>query len=153
MAEFRREEPMRKLTIALAMLAGVLVGGSGVQLSFAQEIQHPPGMHHSILKRVDLPGTNMEIILGIVEVQPGTTIPRHFHYGEEVSYVLEGTMVQAPDKEPQMMQTGTPVHNAREVVHGGAKVVGDKPLKILTNHIVEKGKPLYAEPKKSTSVQ
>src|SRR5713101_1237884 len=144
---------MRKLTIALAMLAGVLVGGLGVQLSLAQEMQHPSGMHHNILKRVYLPGTNMEIILGLVEVQPGTTIPRHFHYGEEVAYVLEGVMVQFPDKEPQMLATGTSIHNTREVVHGGQKVVGDKPLKILTTHIVEKGKPLYAEPKKSTSVQ
>lgn len=144
---------MRKLKIALAMLAGILVGGLGVQLSFAEEMQHPSGMHHNILKRVDLPGTNMEIILGVLEVQPGTTIPRHFHYGEEVAYVLEGVMIQFPDKEPQMMQLGTSVHNAREVVHGGQKVVGDKPLKILTTHVVEKGKPLYSEPKKSTSVQ
>jgi quercetin dioxygenase-like cupin family protein len=145
---------MRKLRLALALLAGVLVGGLGAQTSrAAEEIQHPPGMHHTILKRVDLPGTNMEIILGIVEVQPGTTIPRHFHYGEEVSYVLEGTMIQLPGKEPQMQATGTPVHNAREVVHGGAKVVGDKPLKILTTHTVDKGKPLYAEPKESTSTR
>jgi quercetin dioxygenase-like cupin family protein len=135
--------------IAIAILAGLLALGG--KLALAQEVQHPPGMHHTILKRVDLPGTNMESILGILEVQPGTTIPRHFHYGEEVSYVLEGTMVQLPDKEPQLMATGTVNHNAREVVHGGAKVVGGTPLKILTNHIVEKGKPLYAEPKKSTS--
>jgi quercetin dioxygenase-like cupin family protein len=145
---------MRKLRIALALLAGALVGGLGVQTSrAAEEIQHPPGMHHTILKRVDLPGTNMEIIMGIVEVQPGTTIPRHFHYGEEVSYVLEGTMIQLPGKEPQMQAAGTPIHNAREVVHGGAKVVGDKPLKILTTHTVDKGKPLYAEPKESTSTR
>jgi hypothetical protein len=61
--------------------------------------------------------------------------------------VDQGTMVQLPGKEPQMMETGTPIHNAREVVHGGAKVVGDKPLKIVTVHIVDKGKPLYVEPK------
>jgi len=145
---------MRKLTIALALLAGVLAGGLAVQVSLAQEeVHHPSGMNHTILKRVDLPGTNMEILLGVLEVQPGATIPRHFHYGEEVAYVLDGTMIQLPDKEPQLLATGTSVHNAREVVHGGQKVVGDKPLKILTTHIVEKGKPLYAEPKKSTSVQ
>jgi quercetin dioxygenase-like cupin family protein len=137
--------------IAIAMFAGLLL--LALKPALAQEVQHPPGMHHTILKRVDLPGTNMESILGILEVQPGTIVPRHFHYGEEVSYVLEGTIVQVPDKEPQMMATGTVNHNAREVVHGGIKVIGPTPLKILTNHIVEKGKPLYAEPKKSTSTQ
>src|SRR5207244_2936287 len=115
-----------------------------------QEMQHPSGMHHTVLKRVDLPGTNMEILLGVLEVQSGSTVPRHFHYGEEVAYVLEGAMVQLLGKEAQMLPTGTSVHNAREVVHGGQKVVSDKPLKILTTHIVEKGKPLYAEPKEST---
>jgi hypothetical protein len=30
----------------------------------------------------------------------------------------------------------------REVPHGGWKVVGDKPLKLLTIHIVDKGKQI-----------
>jgi len=31
----------------------------------------------------------------------------------------------------------------RDVPHGGVKVVGDKALRLLTVHIVDKGKPLY----------
>ena len=33
--------------------------------------------------------------------------------------------------------------NLRDIVHGGYKVVGDKPIKIITVHVVDKGKPLY----------
>jgi hypothetical protein len=36
--------------------------------------------------------------------------------------------------------------NARDVPHGAYKVVGDTPLKLLTVHIVDKGKPLYDKP-------
>jgi hypothetical protein len=34
------------------------------------------------------------------------------------------------------------------VPHAGFKVVGDKPLKIVTVHIVDKGAPLYDAPPK-----
>ena len=45
-----------------------------------------------------------------------------------------------------MMETGSVVLNLRDVVHGGFKVVGDKPLRLFTAHNVDKGKPLYAPP-------
>jgi hypothetical protein len=38
--------------------------------------------------------------------------------------------------------------NLRDVAHGGFKVVGDKTIKLLTVHIVDKGKPLYDPVKK-----
>ncbi len=42
-----------------------------------------------------------------------------------------------------MRPTGASGINKREVPHAGYKVVGDKTLKLLTVHIVDKGKPLY----------
>jgi hypothetical protein len=36
--------------------------------------------------------------------------------------------------------------NVRDVPHGAFKVVGDKMVKLLTVHIVDKGKPLYDKP-------
>jgi hypothetical protein len=43
------------------------------------------------------------------------------------------------------------IHNLEN--DGGCRLIIPPPVKILTTHIVEKGKPLYAEPKKSTSNQ
>jgi hypothetical protein len=40
--------------IAIAMFAGLLL--LAVKPALAQEVPHPPGMHNTILKRVDLPG-------------------------------------------------------------------------------------------------
>jgi len=46
------------------------------------------------LKRADLSGTNMEVIISVIENQPGETIPRHIHHGEEAFYVLQGAMLE-----------------------------------------------------------
>lgn len=85
----------------------------------------------------------MEVITSISEYAKGAEIPRHSHHGVETGYILQGTMVQASGKEPMMLKTGAPILNLRDVPHGGIKVVGDQPLKLLNVHIVDKDKPLY----------
>jgi quercetin dioxygenase-like cupin family protein len=100
------------------------------------------------LSRHDLSGApGMEVISAITEVPPNTAIPRHFHHGIESFYVIEGAMIQTPGKEPEMLATGTSNVNLRDVPHAGFTVVGDKPLKLFTVHIVDKGKPLNEEVK------
>jgi quercetin dioxygenase-like cupin family protein len=94
------------------------------------------------LKRSDLTGTNMEVIVSVLEKKPGETISRHFHHGEEAFYVLEGATIELPNGQQQPFATGFSNINARDVPHGGVKVVGDKTLKLLTVHIVDKGKPI-----------
>ena len=94
------------------------------------------------LKRADLTGTNMEIVIAVLEVPPGSTIARHTHPGEEAVYVLEGALMQMPDGKEIDRPAGQAGVNVRDVPHAGYKVVGDKPLKILTVHIVDKGKPM-----------
>ena len=49
------------------------------------------------LKRGDLTGTNMEIIISVLEVPPGSSIEQHTHPGEEAVYVLDGATLQFPD--------------------------------------------------------
>ena len=96
------------------------------------------------LKRADLtPSQNMEVITSISEIKKGEVIPRHYHHGIETGYVLQGTMVQLPGQAPTMMQTGSAIMNLRDVPHAGFTVIGDQPLKLLTVHVVDKGKPLY----------
>ncbi len=96
------------------------------------------------LKRGDLSGApDMEVITSVSEFKKGESIRRHSHHGIETGYVLQGTMVQLPGKEPTMMETGTPIFNLRDVPHAGFTVVGEVPLKLLTVHVVDKNKPLY----------
>ena len=99
------------------------------------------------LKRSDLTGTNMEVITSIQEMKPGDVSPLHIHHGEEAFYVLEGATAELPDGKQISLATGAAAINVREVAHGGFKIVGDKTLKLLTVHVVDKGKPLYDAPK------
>jgi len=119
--------------IACALTASVGAGTVSSDLAARQE-----------LKRADLSGApGMEVITSITEFKKGESVARHLHHGIETGYVLQGSMVQLPGQAPTMMATGTAILNLRDVAHGGFKVVGDTPLRLLTVHIVDKGKPLY----------
>lgn len=112
--------------------------------SFAAHAQDSP--FRKELKRADLTGKNMEVITSISEIKPGDTSMLHIHHGEESFYVLEGGTIELPDGKQIPLSTGIASVNAREVPHGAFKVVGDKTIKLLTVHIVDKGKPLYDKP-------
>jgi quercetin dioxygenase-like cupin family protein len=122
---------------------GTLVAGFALALVALPSFLCAQELKRTELKRTDLTGTNMEVILGITEIPPGVTLPKHFHHGEEAFYVLEGATVQMPGQAPRTIAAGAGGINIREVPHGGFQVVGDKPLKLLTVHTVDKGKPLY----------
>lgn len=96
----------------------------------------------TVLKRADLTGTNMEIIIAVLEVPPGTAIAKHTHPGEEAVYVLEGATLQYPDGREVSRPAGEAGVNVRDIPHAGYKVIGDKTLKLLTVHIVDKDKPM-----------
>ena len=85
----------------------------------------------------------MEVIASIGEYKKGDMIPRHLHHGVETGYVVQGSTVQLPGKDPIKLETGAAIWNLRDVPHAGFTVVGDQPLKLFTVHIVDKGKPLY----------
>jgi quercetin dioxygenase-like cupin family protein len=100
------------------------------------------------LKRSDLTGTNMEVVISTAEYQPGDFVPRHIHHGEEAFYVLQGATVEMPDGKQIKLVTGTGSINLRNVPHAGFKIVGDTALKLVTVHVVDKGTPLYDAPPK-----
>lgn len=85
----------------------------------------------------------MEVITSVAEYKVGEVIRRHLHHGIETGYVLQGSMIQLPGKEPTRLETGAPILNLRDVPHAGFKIVGPESLKLLTVHVVDKGKPLY----------
>ena len=100
------------------------------------------------IKRTDLTGTNMEVILSVAEYKPGDLVTRHIHHGVEAFYVIQGATVQTPDGKEIKLATGAGSINLRDVPHAGFKVVGDTSLKLVTVHVVDKGRPLYDAPPK-----
>jgi quercetin dioxygenase-like cupin family protein len=100
------------------------------------------------IKRTDLTGTNMEVIESIIEIPPGQSSVLHIHHGEEAFYVIEGGKIETPTGKQLDIVTGTGAINKRDVPHGALKNVGDKPIRIVTVHVVDKGVPLYDAPPK-----
>ncbi len=67
---------------------------------------------------------------------------RHFHPGPETSYVIEGSAsLEVEGEVPRIVKAGDSFAIPAGKVHD-AKVVGDKPVKVLATYIIEKGKPL-----------
>ena len=129
--------------ISLAFTSAALLA----PLSEAFAVDLPPGRVE--LKRADLSGApGMEVISSITEFKPGETVATHLHHGIEAGYVVQGAEIEAPGHAPSRIETGTPVFNLRDVVHGGYKVIGDTSLKIFAVHVVDKDKPLYDLPAK-----
>jgi quercetin dioxygenase-like cupin family protein len=124
--------------------SGVFFAASVVALAAAVAAYSQDLPQRKELKRVDLSGApNMEVVSSVSTFQPGDVFPRHLHHGVEVGYVVQGAMVQLPGQEPTMMQTGAPILNLRDAVHGGFKVIGPGNLILFTAHTIDKGKPLY----------
>ncbi len=130
------------LVLAAVLLGGVIgVGVDRAVLAQQSAIKRTP------LVTVDLPGTTgYEAVMGIAEIPPGGSSGRHFHHGTEIGYVLDGGLVIEHQGRPvQTVKPGEPFKIDPKAAHE-AKPSGGA-ARILTVHMVEKGKPL-AEPVK-----
>jgi quercetin dioxygenase-like cupin family protein len=77
-----------------------------------------------------------------VDFDPGVAFGRHWHPGEEIAYVLEGTLeYQIDGKPPVTLKAGEVLFIPARTVHA-AKNVGSGTGAELATYIVEKGKPL-----------
>ncbi len=85
---------------------------------------------------------NERLVQALVEIPGGVRPGRHIHPGEEVGYVLEGTLVLWVQGRPTVtikagdsffIEAGQPHETANE---------GPTMAKILATYTVEKGKPL-----------
>ncbi len=122
----------------------VMLGATCAFAASSADTRNPDLPQRVELKRADLSGApGMEVITSLTELKKGDVLPRHLHHGIESAYVLQGSMVQLPGKEPTLMATGAVLQNLRDVPHAGFTVVGDTPLRILSVHVVDKDKPLY----------
>ena len=131
------------MTIARTWIVAAISAVAFASLAQAQDLDPK---NRQVLKRADLTGTNMEVIISVVENQPGETIPLHIHHGEEAFYVLQGATAETVDGKQINLPTGAAAINKRDVPHAGLKITGNTPLRYIAVHIVDKGSPLYDAP-------
>ena len=101
-----------------------------------------PGTKRTELQRHDLSIPGREVVQVRVDFDPGYVAPKHTHFGEEIIYVLEGTLeYQIGDKPPVKAKPGDVLFIPAGVAHT-AKNVGSGKGAELATYVVEKGKPL-----------
>jgi quercetin dioxygenase-like cupin family protein len=118
----------------------VLIAGSGLLLSLvpAQE----PGVRRTDLQRQDLSIPGREVVQVRVDLSPGVAFGEHWHPGEEIVYVIEGSLQYELEGEPPVtLEAGEVLFIPARTIHS-AKNVGSRNGAELATYIVEKGKPL-----------
>jgi quercetin dioxygenase-like cupin family protein len=100
------------------------------------------GLHRTDLQRHDLSIQGWETIQARAAFDPGTVAPKHRHPGDEIVYVLQGTLeFQLEGKSPLTLKAGDVLFISAGVAHS-AKNVGTNEATELSTYVVEKGKPL-----------
>jgi quercetin dioxygenase-like cupin family protein len=80
-----------------------------------EKIEQPWGSLRWLFDGERTPGTQMT--LGVVEIAPGETNPRHFHDCEEVLYLLEGELLHAVGAEWVRMRAGDAIRLPKGTPH------------------------------------
>jgi len=120
-------------------MAAILVAGSGLVLSTAGAQQ---GIKRTDLQRHDLSAPAREAIQVRVDFAPGAAFGRHRHPGEEIIYVIEGTLQYDVDgKGPVTLRAGDVLFIPAGTIHAARNVGTDNAAELAT-YVVEKGKPL-----------
>jgi len=97
------------------------------------------GSKRTPLRTIDFP-PGYQTVIALSEIAPGTCVGRHTHPGTSTGYVLEGETVLKVDGKPdQRIKAGDPYQTPAGVPHEDCTTSG---VKLLTVHIIEKGKPL-----------
>jgi quercetin dioxygenase-like cupin family protein len=120
--------------------AAVLFAGNGLALQLAQAQQS--GIGRTEVLRHDLGETGREVLQVRVDFAPGAAFGMHTHPGEEVAYVLEGSLeYQFEGKLPITLKAGDSLFIPAGTLHA-ARNVGNANAAELATYLVEKGKPL-----------
>ena len=104
-------------------------------------IQQAPGIKRTYLQEHDLGVPGRMVIQNRVELGPEASAVRHKHPGEEIIYVLEGTLEYAIDGQPaKAYSAGEALMVPAETVHA-VRNVGSGNAAELATYVVQKGKP------------
>ena len=125
---------IRYSRFTLVAVTLMCLGASSPMSVIAQQ-----GITRTPLGTMDFP-TGFQTVMGIAQIPAGVCADRHTHPGIETSYLLEGEGVLKVDGKPeQRLKVGDTLQIPANTPHTPCATTA---LKVLTVHVVEKGKPL-----------
>ncbi len=108
----------------------------------SRAVQQAPGLWRTDLQRQDLSVPGREMVQSRVDIGPEAPLVKHTHPGEEIIYVLEGSLeYQIEGQPPKTFNAGEALTVPAGVVHA-VRNVGSGNAAELATYVVEKGKPL-----------
>ena len=128
------------LLLGFTLTIGIAIGGIGTRILNAQ----PEPVKKTELLMTEL--TSMEgkeANLVLVEFEPGAAVAKHYHPGDELVYILEGSISLEPEGKPAItLKAGDAFHQPPNQVHSGRNVSMTGPAKLLVVWIVRKGQAI-----------
>lgn len=122
--------------------AAVLLALTGAPSATPVPPTQQAGIRRTDLQRHDLSISGREVVQVRVDLEPGVAFGRHWHPGEEIVYVIEGSLQYAVEgKRPVTLNAGDVLFIPARTIHA-AKNVGRVSGAELATYIVTKGKPL-----------
>ncbi|MDC9809337.1 cupin domain-containing protein [Rhizobium binxianense] len=123
-----------------AMALAFVLGGAA-----AAHAEQPIERTDLIKNDIDVPGH--EVVQVRVDIAPGVLAPNHSHPGEEVAFVIEGTLeYQLEGRQPVILNAGQSLFIPSGTVHS-AKNVGSGKASELATYVVRKGETLVVPAK------
>jgi quercetin dioxygenase-like cupin family protein len=127
-----------KATRIMGVVALLVVGCLAPHLALAQE----QSIQRAELLRHDLAVPGRELVQVRVDFGPGAAFGRHRHPGEEIAYVIEGSLEYEVEGRPTVtLNAGDVLFIPAGTIHAARNVGSDNGAELAT-YIVEKGKPL-----------
>ena len=136
---------MRKSILTTAVLVGVLVMFQSSVLGHGdpsdEKSAGKSGLKLETLLTAVLEGVDgTEVIVSRVTIPPNTSLPKHWHPGEEFAYILEGSVtLWQKGKEDIVGKQGDVVNVPLKQVH--TAITKDEGATILVFRVHEQGKP------------
>ena len=105
------------------------------------------GFTRKMLQDQNLSVNDRHAVQVVAEFSPGAAAGKHTHPGEELGYVMDGTLeLRIEGQPPRTLNAGESFFVPAGIVHDGSNA-GSGPLKVLATYIVEKGTPVASPAK------
>ncbi len=121
--------------------------GAALAAAATALLAQQPGFTRTLLQDQNLSAQGRHAVVARAEFVPGGVAGRHTHPGEELGFVVEGTLeLLIEGQPPKTIKAGEVFFVPAGVVHDGRNVGGGKAV-VLATYIVETGKPVASPAK------
>ena len=124
------------------MVKAIVIGAVVMVSAAAVVVAQQSGFSRTILQTVDISVPERQAVTGKAEfATAGATVGKHTHPGEEIGYILEGTLTIDINGTVKTLKAGETFAIPANTVHNATNA-GPGKAAIVSTYIVEKGKPL-----------